>query len=256
MPPRHTCQMLPGVPPLTVPHHVAIIMDGNGRWAKHRGLPRSMGHRKGIEAVRETVQAAGEAGVRYLTLFAFSSENWSRPEDEINDLMGLLKLFIRRDLAELHKENVRIRVIGDRARLDREILSLLVEAEELTRENTAMHLVIAFNYGSRDEITRAVKRLAEAVGRGEIAPGHVNEDVLSAHLDTVGIPDPDVIIRTSGEQRLSNFLLWQAAYTEFVFVPSLWPDFDRAAFHRALDEYRRRERRFGAVPEPDVALGS
>jgi undecaprenyl diphosphate synthase len=241
---------------LTTPHHVAIIMDGNGRWAKRRGLPRTMGHRKGVEAVRETVQAAGEAGVRYLTLFAFSSENWNRPEEEITDLMGLLKLFIRRDLAELHKENIRIRVIGDRARLDREILGLLVEAEELTRNNSAMHLVIAFNYGGRDEIVRAAKRLAEAVGRGELSPANVNEHTLSAFLDTAGIPDHDVIIRTSGEQRLSNFLLWQAAYTEFVFVPVLWPDFDKSAFHRALDEYASRERRFGAVPERDVALGS
>jgi undecaprenyl diphosphate synthase len=241
---------------LRTPQHVAIIMDGNGRWAQRRGMPRSMGHRKGVEAVRQTVEAAGRSGVKYLTLFAFSSENWNRSPEEITDLMGLLKLFIRRDLAELHKENIRVRVIGDRARLDRDILSLLVEAEELTRANTAMQLVIAFNYGGRDEITRAVKRMAEAVGRGELAAGSVDEHTVSAYLDTAGIPDPDVIIRTSGEQRLSNFLLWQAAYTEFVFVPCLWPDFDGAAFDGALREYMGRERRFGAVPEHDIALGS
>jgi undecaprenyl diphosphate synthase len=241
---------------LRTPQHVAIIMDGNGRWAQRRGMPRSMGHRKGVEAVRQTVEAAGRSGVKYLTLFAFSSENWNRSPEEITDLMGLLKLFIRRDLAELHKENIRVRVIGDRARLDRDILSLLVEAEELTRANTAMQLVIAFNYGGRDEITRAVKRMAEAVGRGELAAGSVDEHTVSAYLDTAGIPDPDVIIRTSGEQRISNFLLWQAAYTEFVFVPCLWPDFDGAAFDGALREYMGRERRFGAVPEHDIALGS
>jgi undecaprenyl diphosphate synthase len=241
---------------LRTPQHVAIIMDGNGRWAQRRGMPRSMGHRKGVEAVRQTVEAAGRSGVKYLTLFAFSSENWNRSPEEITDLMGLLKLFIRRDLAELHKENIRVRVIGDRARLDRDILSLLVEAEELTRANTAMQLVIAFNYGGRDEITRAVKRMAEAVGRGELSAGSVDEHTVSAYLDTAGIPDPDVIIRTSGEQRLSNFLLWQAAYTEFVFVPCLWPDFDGAAFDGALREYMGRERRFGAVPEHDIALGS
>ena len=247
---------------MSTPHHVAIIMDGNGRWAKTRGMSRTMGHRKGVEAVRETVQAAGEAGVKYLTLFAFSSENWNRPPEEISDLMGLLKLFIRRDLAELHKENVRVRVIGDRSRLERDILSLLVEAEDLTRNNDAMHLVIAFNYGGRDEITRAMRRMAEAVARGEVQPESLNEKIVEAYLDTAGIPDPDVIIRTSGEQRLSNFLLWQAAYTEFVFVPCLWPDFDRAAFAGAIREYSGRERRFGGVseagryrdPERDIAL--
>jgi undecaprenyl diphosphate synthase len=241
---------------VTTPHHVAIIMDGNGRWAESRGMPRSMGHRQGVEAVRETVQAAGEAGVKYLTLFAFSSENWNRPDDEISDLMGLLRLFIRRDLAELHRENVRVRVIGERAGLERDILAQLVEAEELTRNNTAMDLVIAFNYGGRDEIARAVRRIARAVERGEISADKVGATTISDHLDTADIPDPDVIIRTSGEKRLSNFLLWQAAYAEFVFVPCLWPDFDRAAFNGALAEYRQRERRFGAVPERGVALGS
>ena len=231
-------------------------MDGNGRWARQRGLARTLGHRQGVEAVRETVRVAGEAGVKYLTLFAFSSENWSRPADEVRDLMGLLKLFIRRDLAELHRENVRVRVVGARDTLDEEVLSLLQEAEDRTRDNTALDLVIAFNYGGRDEIARAVRRIAGGVARGEIDPATVSEETISRHLDTAAIPDPDLIIRTSGEQRLSNFLLWQAAYAEFVFVPCLWPDFDRKAFLAALDQYRGRNRRFGAVEPRGVAVGS
>lgn len=240
----------------TTPQHVAIIMDGNGRWARKRGLPRTMGHRQGVEAVRETVRAAGEAGIKYLTLFAFSSENWSRPEDEVRDLMGLLKLFIRRDLADLHRENVRVRVVGARDDLDSDILSLLLEAEERTRENTALDLVIAFNYGGRDEIARATRRIARRVAKGELDPEKVDEAMISSHLDTASIPDPDLIIRTSGEQRLSNFLLWQAAYAEFIFVPCLWPDFDRATFSEALDQFANRERRFGTVEAPGVAVGS
>jgi undecaprenyl diphosphate synthase len=238
------------------PQHVAIIMDGNGRWARKRGLPRTMGHRQGVEAVRETVRAAGEAGIQYLTLFAFSSENWSRPEEEVRDLMGLLKLFIRRDLADLERENVRVRVVGGRDDLDGEVLSLLLEAEERTRENTALDLIIAFNYGGRDEIARAMRRIARRVAKGELDAEKVDEAVISSHLDTASIPDPDLIIRTSGEQRLSNFLLWQAAYAEFVFVPCLWPDFDRTAFLEALGQFGNRERRFGMVEAPGVAVGS
>ncbi len=189
-----------------VPEHVAIIMDGNGRWANARGLPRTMGHRKGVEAVRETVRAAGDIGVKYLTLFAFSSENWRRPETEVSDLLGLLKAFIRRDLAELHRQNVRIRVIGDRSNLRGDILPLLIEAEETTRDNTALTLVIAFNYGSRDEIARAVVSLAKDVEAGRLRPQDISPELVDARLDTAGIPDPDLIIRTSGEERLSNFL--------------------------------------------------
>ncbi|MFN7102682.1 MAG: isoprenyl transferase [Pseudorhizobium sp.] len=230
-----------------IPEHVAIIMDGNGRWAKQRGLPRTIGHNKGVEAVRETVKVAGEAGVKFLTLFAFSSENWSRPESEIEALLGLLRRFIRRDLADLHRENVRIRIIGEREKLRSDILPLLLEAEETTRQNTAMTLVIAFNYGARDEIARAVAKIAKDVAAGLIDPDAVNADMISRRLDTADIPDPDLIIRTSGEERLSNFLLWQAAYSELVFLPCYWPDFDRQQFEEALRIFASRDRRFGGL---------
>ena len=242
--------------PITTPRHVAIIMDGNGRWANARGLPRTAGHRAGVERVREAVRTAAEAGIDYLTLFAFSSENWSRPEQEVSDLMGLLRFFIRKDLAELHRENVRVKVIGCRKSIQPDIGALLNEAEERTRDNSGITLVIAFNYGARDELVRAVREIALAVQSGEMDAASINEATVSARVDTAGIPDPDLVIRTSGEQRLSNFLLWQAAYSEFVFMPCLWPDFDRAAFHDALAEYGRRDRRFGAVCAPDIAVGS
>ncbi len=230
-----------------IPEHVAIIMDGNGRWANERGLPRTMGHKKGVEAVREVVRAANDAGVKYLTLFAFSSENWRRPEAEVTDLMGLLKAFIRRDLAELHASNVRIRIIGERENLRSDILPLLLEAEETTSDNTSLVLVIAFNYGARDEITRAMRAIAADVAAGKLRADDVTQDLVSAYLDTAGIPDPDLVIRTSGEERLSNFLLWQAAYAELLFVPDLWPDFSRKTFMEALECYAGRERRFGGV---------
>ena len=204
------------------PRHIAIIMDGNGRWAKARGLPRSAGHRAGVEALRETVRAAGDRGLGFLTLFAFSSENWSRPSGEVNDLLGLLKLFIRRDLADLHRNNVKVSIIGEREGLTDDIRGLLTEAEVLTRRNTGLNLVIAFNYGSRDEIIRAVKSLARDVAAGRLDPSSISAELLSANLDTASMPDPDLIIRTSGEMRLSNFLLWQAAYAEFLFLPGHW----------------------------------
>lgn len=229
------------------PRHIAIIMDGNGRWAKARGLPRSAGHRAGVEALRETVRAAGDRGLGYLTLFAFSSENWSRPSGEVSDLLGLLKLFIRRDLADLHRNNVKVSIIGERAGLDEDIRSLLSEAEALTRRNTSLNLVIAFNYGSRDEIVRAVKSLADDVAAGRLDPSSISAELISANLDTAGIPDPDLIIRTSGEMRLSNFLLWQAAYAEFLFLPGHWPDFRSSDLEAAYEVYRQRERRFGGV---------
>jgi undecaprenyl diphosphate synthase len=229
------------------PEHVAIIMDGNGRWAKARGLPRVAGHRAGVDALRETVRAAGDMGISWLTVYAFSSENWSRPKSEISDLMGLLKLFIRRDLAELHQNGVRVKVIGERAGLQSDIKALLEEAESLTSENSAMTLVVAFNYGGRDEIVRAARRIAAAVSSGEVNSEAVTPDLFAACLDTVGIPDPDLVIRTSGELRLSNFLLWQAAYSELLFLPCYWPDFTRQHLVEALTQYAARERRFGGT---------
>jgi len=233
--------------PFGVPRHIAIIMDGNGRWAAQRGLPRGEGHRRGVEALRRTVRAAGELGVRVLTIFSFSSENWSRPQQEVIDLMGLLRRFIRNDLAELHGNNVRVRVIGERSGLEVEIRRLLEEAEELTKANTGLLLVVAFNYGARDEIVRAARKVAEDVASGRLTPNDITVDRFARQLDTADIPDPDLMIRTSGEQRLSNFLLWQAAYSELVFVPVFWPDFDRAALEGAIAEYQRRERRFGGL---------
>jgi undecaprenyl diphosphate synthase len=230
-----------------IPHHVAIIMDGNGRWAAQRGLPRGEGHRRGVEAVRNTVRVATELGIGILTIFSFSSENWSRPRSEILDLMALLRRFIRNDLADLHRNNVRVRVIGERENLDPDIARLLEEAESLTRANSGLVLVVAFNYGARQEIARAVRRLAEDVEAGRLRPEAITEDLLASRLDTSDLPDPDLVIRTSGEQRLSNFLLWQAAYSELVFVPVFWPDFDRATLESAIAEYRTRERRFGGL---------
>jgi len=236
-----------------VPRHVAIIMDGNGRWAQARGLPRAVGHRMGVEAVRRTVRAAIELGIEYLTIYSFSSENWSRPAAEIDDLMGLMKRFIRRDLAELHRSGVRILVIGERSDVDTELLALIDEARELTRNNTTITLVIAFNYGSRREIAVAARSLAEKAIRGEIDPADITPDLLGAELDTKGVPDPELLIRTSGELRLSNFLLWQAAYTEFVFLDAYWPEFGRELLVDALGKYAARSRRFGGLGHRSTA---
>ena len=235
--------------PLTPPRHVAIIMDGNGRWAKARGLPRAVGHRMGVEAVRRTVRAAIELGIEVLTLYSFSSENWSRPVAEIDDLMGLMKRFIRRDLAELHQSGVRIVVIGERSNVDPELLALIDEARTLTAGNKALTLVIAFNYGSRGEIAGAARRLAEKVARGEMPAADITPEAIGAELDTKGVPDPDLLIRTSGEVRLSNFLLWQAAYTEFVFLDAFWPDFGRELLETAIGQYRARDRRYGGLTQ-------
>ena len=230
-----------------LPRHVAIIMDGNGRWAAARGLPRGEGHRRGVEALRRTVRAAGERGIEILTIFAFSSENWSRPQTEIRDLLGLLRRFIRNDLAELHKNNIRVRIIGERIGLAPDVASLLDEAEQMTGKNDGMTLVVAFNYGALQEIASAARRIAEEVSAGRLASSDITAERLGEFLDLPDLPDPDLIIRTSGEQRMSNFLLWQAAYSELVFVPTFWPDFDRATLEHAISEYRRRERRFGGI---------
>ncbi|GLR78103.1 isoprenyl transferase [Azospirillum oryzae] len=231
----------------TAPGHVAIIMDGNGRWAKARGLPRTAGHKKGVDAVRRTVEAARELGIGTLTIFSFSSENWRRPEEEVSDLMGLLRFYLRSEVAELHRAGVRLRVIGDRTRLSEDINRLIDNAEGLTRDNRVMTLVVALSYGSRLEIVHAARRLAEEVAAGRLAPEAIDEDALSARLYTADIPDPDLIIRTSGEKRISNFLLWQAAYAELVFVDTLWPDFTKRDLEAAIEEFHRRERRFGAT---------
>ncbi|WP_420962014.1 isoprenyl transferase [Brucella sp. IR073] len=244
--------------PISNPRHIAIIMDGNGRWAKARGLPRTAGHKAGMEALREIVNKAGEIELGWLTLFAFSSENWSRPQSEVSELMGLLKFFIRRDLADLHRKNVRVRIIGEREGLATDILGLLEEAEALTLGNTGLNLVIAFNYGARDEIARAMRALGEDIAAGRLAPSAITPEAIAAKLDTAEMPDPDLIIRTSGEMRLSNFLLWQAAYSEFLFVPCFWPDFKPANLMDAIETFQARERRFGGVearlPAQDIAL--
>ena len=228
-----------------VPRHVAIIMDGNGRWAKARGLPRAAGHRQGAEAARKVLRAAGEAGVECLTLYAFSSENWRRPEDEINDLMGLLRLYISRELDSLHKEGIRLKIIGDHGAFEPATARMVDQAVERTAGNSRMTLAIALNYGSRNEIVNAARSLARRAAAGEIAPDAIDEAMVERALDTADLPPLDLLIRTSGEQRLSNFLLWQSAYAELLFVDTLWPDFDGEALAAAISEFSRRERRFG-----------
>ncbi len=232
--------------PRPLPQHIAIIMDGNGRWAKARGLPRIAGHRRGAEAVRRTLTAAGELGVPYLTLFGFSSENWKRPHDEVDDLMGLLRHYLRGEIAELHRNGVRLRVIGELGRLPAEIVTLIDNAQALTRDNRAINLTIALSYGGRAEIVAVARGVAAKVARGEIAVEQIDENMIARHLFTADLPDPDLLIRTSGEQRISNFLLWQCAYAELVFTKTLWPDFGRDELEQAIADYCGRERRYGA----------
>jgi undecaprenyl diphosphate synthase len=233
--------------PLPPPAHVAIIMDGNGRWAKARGLPRVAGHRRGGEAVRRAVIAAAELGISYLTLFGFSSENWKRPAHEVDDLMTLLRHYLRGEVAELHRNNVRVRVIGDRERLAPDIVTLIDNTEALTTGNSGLRLSVALSYGGRAEIAGAARRIAEAAMAGRLRPDQIDETVFARYLLTADMPDPDLVIRTSGEQRLSNFLLWQTAYSEFVFIDTLWPDFTKTDLERALSEFHGRERRYGAT---------
>jgi undecaprenyl diphosphate synthase len=229
------------------PAHVAIIMDGNGRWARARGLPRSAGHSRGAEAVRRSVKAAAEAGVQYLTLFGFSSENWKRPASEIDDLMGLLRHYLRREIEELHRNGIRLSVIGDRDRLGRDIVQLIADAEHRTAGNTKLHLTIALSYGSRAEIVAAARKAMKAAVEGKMTPEQLDEANFSQFLLTADIPDPDLLIRTSGEKRISNFLLWQCAYAEFVFIERQWPDFDQSDFNAAIQEYLGRTRRYGGA---------
>jgi len=239
---------LPAIPdPTSGPHHVAIIMDGNGRWAKARGLPRVAGHRRGADAVRRVVRGAGELGIPVLTLFAFSTENWTRPADEVNDLMGLLRHYLRNELDELRKNGARLKVIGNRDGLASDIVSDIAEAEDVTRANSRIDVNICVNYGARDEILQATRNLARQVAAGKLAADGIDEDRFARELLTAGVPDPDLVIRTSGEQRISNFLLWQCAYAELVFVDTLWPDFGKEHLEQAIAEFRRRERRYGGV---------
>ena len=230
-----------------IPRHVAIIMDGNGRWARARGLPRATGHRQGAKAARGVVEAAGRLGVSYLTLFSFSAENWRRPADEVSDLMGLLRRYLQSEIAELHRSNVRLLVIGERAGVPDDIVRMIEDAEAMTRGNDGLVTVMALNYGGRQEIVAAARDLAAAAARGAIDPAAIDGARFERALFTDGIPDPDLVLRTSGEQRLSNFLLWQSAYSELVFVDKLWPDFGAADLEAAIREYRRRDRRYGAT---------
>lgn len=225
--------------------HVAIIMDGNGRWAKARGLPRAAGHRRGADAVKRSVQAAGDLGIDYLTLFGFSSENWKRPQGEVEDLMGLMRRYLKAEISELCKNEIRLRVIGERNRLPPDIVALIEDAEARTRDFSRLNLTIAISYGGRQDILDAARKLATAVAAGELNVDDIEEVDLTNALSTAGIPDPDLVIRTSGEQRISNFLLWQCAYSELVFMHKLWPDFGKEDLAQAVDEFSRRDRRFG-----------
>jgi undecaprenyl diphosphate synthase len=234
------------------PRHVAIILDGNGRWAQERHLPRTEGHRRGVQAVRAAVEYAAQQEIDCLTLFCFSSENWSRPQDEINELFRLLKFFIRRELAELHNAGIKISAMGDIDGLDRETRALLSEAADVTSANQGMRLCVAVNYGARAEIIKAVAALVERGANGSLSGSDVTEEMLRAELSVPDVPDPDLIIRTSGEQRLSNFMLWQAAYAELYFPPVLWPDFTNKHFEEALQVYRKRNRRFGGLSQQAV----
>ncbi len=227
--------------------HVAIIMDGNGRWATRRGLPRLVGHRKGAARVREIVDICPDIGVKYLTLYAFSTENWKRAEAEVSGLMSLFRRYITRETERLHEHRVRVRFIGDRSRLDPKLIELMARLEEKTAKNDHLNLTIALNYGGRDELTRAMKTLAEDAAEGRVSPEDINEQSIGFYVDTRYLPDPDLIIRTSGEKRISNFLLWQSAYAEYEFVPTLWPDFTAEEFAAIVASFTGRERRFGAA---------
>ncbi len=229
------------------PRHVAIIMDGNGRWAQARGRPRLFGHHAGAKRVREIVEACPDLGVEYLTIFAFSTENWKRTQVEVAGLMSLFRRYITKEARALREEGVRVRFIGDRVRLDDKLIRLMDELEEMTAANTRVHLTIALNYGGRDEVARATKRLAEDVAAGRLDPASVDEETLPKYLDTYVLPDPDLVIRTSGEARISNFLLWQSAYAEYEFIDTLWPDFSSEIFAGLVRDYGARDRRFGGV---------
>ena len=234
---------------MNIPQHVAIILDGNGRWAKAKGMPRNYGHAQGSKNVEKICEEAWRMGIKYLTVYAFSTENWNRPKEEVNALMKLLRNYMKTCLKTAAKNDMKVRVIGDITKLDEDIQKRILELEEATKNNGGLNFQIAINYGSRDEITRAVRTLAEDVKEGKLMPEEVNEACIERYLDTHDIPDPDLLIRTSGEQRLSNYLLWQLAYTEFYFTDVPWPDFSKQELEKAIDQYNRRDRRYGGVKE-------
>ena len=234
---------------MSVPNHVAIILDGNGRWAKAKGLPRTAGHVQGAKTVEDICEIAYNMGINYLTVYAFSTENWNRPQDEVDTLMNLLRSYMKNCLKRAQKNNMCVRVLGDKTRLDDDIREKIAKLEEATAANTGLHFQIAINYGSRDEITRAVRKIAEKAADKELSPADINEMSIAKELDTAGLPDPDLLIRTSGEQRLSNFMLWQLAYTEFYYTPVHWPDFNKAELEKAVESYQKRDRRYGLVKE-------
>lgn len=232
---------------MSVPKHVAIILDGNGRWAKAKGLPRTAGHVQGARTVEDICEIAWHMGIHYLTVYAFSTENWKRPQDEVDTLMNLLRSYMKNCLKRAQKNNMCVRVLGDKSRLDADIREKIAALEEATRDNTGLHFQIAINYGGRDELVRAARQLAQAAADGQLAPEDINEERLAGALDTAGLPDPDLLIRTSGEQRISNYMLWQLAYTEFYFTDVPWPDFDKRELEKAVEAYQKRDRRYGLV---------
>lgn len=234
---------------MSVPNHVAIILDGNGRWAKAKGLPRTAGHVQGAKTVEDICEIAYNMGINYLTVYAFSTENWSRPNDEVTALMNLLRSYMKNAIKRAQKNNMCVRVIGDKSKLAPDLIEKIDELEAITKNNTGLHFQIAINYGSRDEITRAVRKLSEKVTKGELAPEDITEERMADELDTAGLPDPDLMIRTSGEQRISNFLLWQLAYSEFYYTSVPWPDFNKAELQKAVEAYENRDRRYGRVKE-------
>lgn len=237
---------------LKMPNHVAIILDGNGRWAKAKGLPRNMGHVEGAKTVEVICEEAYRMGIQYLTVYAFSTENWNRPQDEVDALMRLLRNYMKTCLKTAEKNRMCVRVLGDKSRLDQDIRVRIQELEEATKNNDGLHFQIAINYGGRDEIVRAVKQIGQEILRGELEPQAITEQLISDHLDTYGIPEPDLLIRTCNEQRISNFLLWQLAYTEFYFTPVAWPDFNKEELVKAVEAYNHRDRRYGRISEEEA----
>lgn len=232
---------------MSVPRHIAVILDGNGRWAKKKGMPRNYGHAQGSKNVEDMCEIVYNRGIEYFTVYAFSTENWSRPDDEVTALMKLLRDYMKNCIKRANKNNMKVRVIGDKTGLAEDLRESIAQLEEATKDNTGLKFTIAINYGSRDEIARAVRQIGEEIRAGRMEPQEITEELIASRLDTAGMPDPDLMIRTSGEQRISNFLLWQLAYTEFYFTPAYWPDFDKEELEKAIEAYENRDRRYGKI---------